>query len=109
MTNETPTGPMAANDAIQPPTEPVRGVGAYPTDTLSSGGLSGGLSGSPLIADLRRFNEAAKPLHDAMVQAYIRASYVSAAMFADLLAGRPTREVGDYLAAGGFKMEARRG
>lgn len=57
--------------------------------------------------DLQRLAAAVQPLHDAMVRAYVRAAYVRAEMFVDLAAGRPTREIRDYLIAGGFEAGGR--
>lgn len=56
-----------------------------------------------LAADIRRFAEAARPINAAIARVYVRASYVQAAMFADMLAGRTPGAVEHYLAAGGFE------
>jgi len=61
-----------------------------------------------LAADLQRLAAVAEPLHDAIARAYVRGLYVQAAMFGDLIAGHPTREIRDYLVMGGFEPAVRR-
>jgi hypothetical protein len=56
-----------------------------------------------LAADLQRLGMAIKPLHDGLIRAYVRMSYVQAAMFTDMLAGRTPGTIRQYLTAAGFE------
>lgn len=103
MTDETPTRRRGANEDPSGSAEGRTRAVAYPSDTPPSAKRSSRTVAEALTADLQRYADAVKPLHDSLIRAYVRMSYVQAAMFTDMIAGRTPGTVRSYLTTGGFE------